>query len=69
MASDKVSNAIQEARRICDADPNKKVGSRITIPVIDTEEFWQGINLLTIGDYKLIPGTNPKTVILERVRL
>ena len=35
----------------------------------DTEEFWQGINLLTISDYKLIPGTNPRTVILERVRL
>ncbi len=69
MASDKVSTPIQEARRIHGDNIDKPIGARIVVPVLDTEEFWQGINLLTISDYKLIPGTNPCIVTLERVRL
>ncbi len=61
----KKSQAIREARNIDDA-LREKGGNIITVEVIDTPEFWAGINLLTLGEYKLLPATTPNTVTLER---
>lgn len=64
-AKRKAGQAIQEARNIDDA-LREQGGSTITVEVIDTPEFWAGINLLTLGEYKLLPSTTPNTVTLER---
>lgn len=66
-ANKRASNAIDEARKISDLH-DEKGGDRITVPVIDTTEFWAGISLLTVGEYKLIPQTNPRVVVLEKVK-
>jgi hypothetical protein len=64
-AKRKAGQAIQEARAIDDA-LREQGGNTITVEVIDTPEFWAGINLLTLGEYKLLPSTTPTTVTLER---
>lgn len=64
-AKKKATDAIQHARKI-DEDFKEMGVERITIEVIDTPEFWAGVNLLTTGEYKLLPGTDSKRITLER---
>ena len=49
-AKRQATQAVREARQIDDA-LTEKGGHTITVPVLNTPEFWAGINLLLQGEY------------------
>lgn len=61
----RAGEAIREARTI-DNELTHKGGTTIVVQVVDSPEFWAGINLLCAGEYKLLPSSNPTTITLER---
>tara|TARA_Y100000310_G_C20600638_1_gene772832 strand:+ start:264 stop:539 length:276 start_codon:yes stop_codon:yes gene_type:complete len=63
-AKDKATQAIREARRIDNhftyaEGLHKRTGGKgraiLTLRIVDTPEFWAGINLLLQGEYKQLP--------------
>jgi len=64
-AQQKATSAVRIARDISDeARISRK--DKLTIPVMDSEEFWAGINLLLTGEWKQLETKDSTIVVLER---
>ena len=55
-AKRQATQAIREARKIDDA-LTEQGGRTITVPVLNTPEFWAGVNLLLQGEYLEVMNT------------
>ncbi len=61
-ATHKASTAVRIARDIEDESKGKVV----TVPVMDSEEFWAGVQLLLQGEWEQVPQRDPTVVKLRR---
>jgi len=64
-AKQKATNAIRIARDISD-EAQEEGKKRMEITVMDSEEFWAGINLLLTGEWKQLETKDSNIVVLER---
>tara|TARA_R100000951_G_scaffold26533_2_gene22450 strand:+ start:314 stop:520 length:207 start_codon:yes stop_codon:yes gene_type:complete len=61
-AAQKANTAVRIARDI----ESESKGKVVTVPVMESPEFWAGVQLLLQGEWEMVPQRDPTVVKLRR---